>query len=294
MRTQHEAMTILITGATGTIGRQIARELLDRGASIRAASRDPGKLSALADRGAEVVRVDLDDPATLEPAFAGASAAFVVGPDGPTFGDAYEAIVAAASRAGLGHLLRYSALGADPDASFALARGHGVAETHVKNGDVPWTLLRPTFYQDNLVNFTGDSIRDEGRFYGASGDGAAAFISSADIARVAATVLESPADHAGQTYTLTGPEALTAAEVAALASEILGREIRYVDLPPEQLAAGLRQAGMADWFVDSMLALENVKRQGWAAEVSPAVRDLTGRDPETYRSFLERNRGKLA
>jgi uncharacterized protein YbjT (DUF2867 family) len=288
-------MTILITGATGTIGRQLARELLDRGASIRAASRRPEALADLAERGAETARIDLEDPSTLEPAFAGVDAAFVVGPlGGPDFGDRVAAITAAAGRAGLGHMVRYSALGANPDASFALARAHGIGDQHVKSGDVPYTIIQPTFYQDNLINFAGDTIRGEGAFYGASGDGAAAYISSADIVRVLAAILESPADHVGQTYTLTGPEALTATELASLATEVVGREIRYVDLAPEQFAGALRGAGMPDWIADSMVALEGIKRDGYAAELSPAVRELSGRDPETYRSFLERNRGKLA
>jgi uncharacterized protein YbjT (DUF2867 family) len=288
-------MTILITGATGTIGSQLARELLDRGATIRAVSRNPDALSALAERGAEIARVDLEDPDTLEAAFADIDAAFLVGPqNGPDFGEPVAAVVAAAARAGVGHLVRLSALGADPDSDVTLPRGHGVGEQAVRDGALSWTIVRPTFFQDNLIHYSGDTIRASGQFFGASGDGAAAFVSSADIARVLATVLESPADHAGRTYTLTGPEALTAAELAALATEVVGREIRYVDLPDDQLAAGLREAGMADWFVESMIYLEGIKRAGYAAEVSPAVREVTGRDPETYRAFLERNRGKLA
>ena len=288
-------MTILITGATGTIGSQLARELLDRGVAVRAASRRPEALADLAGRGAEVTHIDLMDPSSLEPAFDGVAAAFLVGPaDEPEFGDRLGPVVAAAARAGVEHLLRYSAFGAGPDAPIALARQHGIAEEHVKAGPIPWTVLRPTFYQDNLITLGGESIPSQGVFFGASGDGATAYVSSADIARVAAAVLENPGPHAGQTYVLTGPEALTALEVAALASEVLGREVRYADLPPETLGAGIRERGLPDWFAEALVALEGVKRAGYAAEVSPAVREITGRDPETYRAFLERNRGKLA
>lgn len=288
-------MTILITGATGTIGSQVASELLDRGASVRVASRRPEALARFAERGAEVTRIDLEDPASLAPALAGVTRAFVVGPQsGPDFGAHIELVVAAAAAAGVEHLLRYSALGADPEAPLALSREHGVAEAHVKAGPIPWTILEPTFYQDNIITFSGDSIRSEGVFYGAAGDGAATYVSSADIARVAAAILEDPAPHAGATYVLTGPEALSSAALAALATEVLGREIRYVDLPPETLGAGMRGAGLPGWLADALVGLEAVKRDGYAAAVSPAVREITGRDPESYRTFLERNRGKLA
>lgn len=288
-------MTILITGATGNIGGQLARELLDRGEKIRAASRRPKTLSALSELGAEVVRLDLEDPTTHDAAFAGVERMFLVGPQGgPDFGAQVGPVLAAASRAGVKHVLRYSALGADPDAGFALAREHGIAEQLVKDSGIGWTLLGPTFYQDNLINFAGDSIRGQSTWYGASGTGKTAYVSSADIARTAATILENPDAHAGNKYTLTGPEAVTDAELAGLATEVLGREISYVDLPADKLAAGMREHGMPEWMVESMVALEGIKRDGYAAEISSDIRDVTGHEPETYRSFLERNRGKLA
>jgi uncharacterized protein YbjT (DUF2867 family) len=286
--------TTLITGATGTVGGALARELLDRGDRIKIGVRDPARAEALTRRGAEAVTLDLDRPDRLGPALAGVDQLFLVGPTSEGFGETVGAVARAARDAGVGTVVRISALGADPDGSFPLARQHGVADRLLADSGVDYVVLAPTFFQDNLIKFAADSIRSDGAFYGASAGGKTAYVSSADIARAAAAILTDPAPHLGKTYTLTGPEALTDDEVAALASEVLGTAIRYRNVTPEALADGMRRAGTPDWIVDSMVALENVKAQGWAAAVSPAVESITGRAPESYRSFLDRNRGKLA
>lgn len=288
-------MTTLITGATGTVGNQVARLLLDAGQSVRVGTRKPEAAADLRKRGAEVVQMDLEQPATLSAAFHNVDRLFLVGPQAdPEFGAHVKPIVQAARAAGIGFVLRLSALGADADGSFTLAVQHGRAEKHVIDSGIAWTILQPTFFQDNLINFGGDGIRNHGSVFGASGDGKVSYISSADIARVSAAILTDPSGHVGQRYVLTGGEALSSAELAQLTSDVLGKPITYVDLPEAQLAAGMRQTGMPDWFIDSFIALEGIKRAGYAEAVSPAVEQITGRAPESYRAFLERNRGKLA
>jgi uncharacterized protein YbjT (DUF2867 family) len=288
--------TILITGATGNIGSQLARELLagaEKDVEIRVATREPARLADLEARGAAVVRLDLDDDESVAAALAGVDRLFLVGPAGERFGDRVGTIAGLAAAAGVEHLVRLSGLGANPEAAFPLAREHGSADRHLAGAEIGWTILRPTFFQDNVINFGGATIQDHGAFYGASGAGKAAYISSADIARVAAAVLLDPAAHRGQILELTGPSAVAAADIAAVLTEVIGREIRYVDLDPAALTASLGEAGMPAWLVESLVGLEEVKRRGWAEAARPAVKEITGREPESLRDFLVRNRSRL-
>ncbi|HMR07524.1 MAG TPA: SDR family oxidoreductase [Polyangiaceae bacterium] len=287
--------TTLITGATGTIGNQVARELLKRGGlTVRVGTRQPEAAADLQRIGAEVVRLDLDAADTLAEAFAGVDRVFLVGPQSSQdFGERVGAVVAAAKQANIKFVLRLSALGAAVDSGFIMARQHGVAEKHVAESNIPWSILQPTFFQDNLLKFQGQAIAGQGAFYGASGEGKTAYVSSADIARSAAAILLDPVKHAAKRYVLTGPEAISDAELAKLVSDVIRKAVNYIDLPPEKLGASMREQGMPDWIVESMLALEAVKANGYAADVSAAVEQITGRAPETYRSFLERNRTRF-
>lgn len=291
--TNHANDTILVTGATGTVGAQVAHLLLDRGARVRVGVRTPAAAAELGRRGAEVVALDLEDDASVRAALAGVGRALLLSPFVERFHATAVRNIEAARAAGVDHVVRISALGADPDGALEIAQWHGAADRALAHSGVGFTVLQPTFFQDNLIKFHADSVRRDGAFYGASAGGATAYISSADIAASAAAVLLAPAAHAGATYVLTGGEAVTDARVAELATAAIGKPVRYVDLPGEQLAEGMRSNGAPGWLVDALVGLEAVKAAGWAAEATPAVRELTGRAPEAYASFLARNADRL-
>lgn len=282
---------ILITGATGTIGGQVARRLTAQGRHVAVASRRPEQLADLvadSDGLAEARRLDLEDPATFD-AFDGIHTLFLLGPIGPDFGERVAVAVKAAAKAGVQHVVRYSALGANPEASSVLARQHGLADRAVADSGMDWTILQPTFYQDNFLNFQGEAIRRTDAFYGASGEGRSAYVASADLADVAAQILREPAAHASQRYVLTGPEALTDTEVADRLSKAIDHTVRYVDVGDESVGQSLRDQGAAPWFADSMVVLEQVKRNGWAAEVSPTVEKILGRPARPIEAFFQAN-----
>ncbi|WP_428265562.1 SDR family oxidoreductase [Haliangium sp.] len=280
----------LVTGATGTVGSHVVRALRANGLDVRAGARDPQKLTDLAGLGAETVRLDFDQPATLAEAFAGVTRVFLLTPFVEDDRPLVQAGLAAAKEAGVEFVLRMSAAGADPNAEAELPKHHGQNEEAVKSSGLAWAIIRPNFFQDNYVNYNAASIKAQGAFYGAGGDGKVSYVSAADIAAAAAAILADPAAHGAQTYVLTGPEALSDGDGATLLSELLGRKVEFVNLSSDDLGAGLRSQGMPAWQVASLQYLENVKAQGWAAAVSPAVEQLTGRAPETMRAFLERNR----
>lgn len=287
-------MKILVTGANGTVGKQTVAELRRRGADVRAGVHSPERAGALRDAGATVVALDFEDAASVGAAFEGIDRALVILPFAPTIPAHGRAAARAAKAAGTSHVVRMSAVGASPDAPLELARWHAAADATFEEAGVAWTVLQPTFFQDNLLKFHTGTLRTDGAFYGASGGGATSYISSADIARVAAEVLLSADNHQNETHLLTGGEALTDEQVAEQASKAFGRQIRYIDLPAAKLAEGMRSNGAPEWMVEGLVGLEGVKSAGYAAGVTTSVEQITGRQPERYADFLARHRDALS
>ncbi len=284
---------ILITGATGTIGQQAVKALRERGEAVRAAVRSPEKARALGELGAELTRFDFLDAATYEAALAGVDRVLLVSPFVEDFVPAVQRFVTAAAAAGVRFILRLSALGADPSAPLAVGRKHGLADQVLRDSGVPWAVIQPTFFMDNFFKFHAETIRHQGAFYGASGAQPVSYISSRDIAEVAAEILRAPAKHASQTYVLTGPEALRDDDIAGRIAQQLGRAVSYVDVTPEQLSQGAQAQGSPAWLAEALAGLENVKRQGWASAISPAVQQLLGREGERFDAFLTRNQARF-
>lgn len=278
---------VLITGATGTVGREIVRALAGRSVEVLVGTRDP---SQAAPAGARLVKLDWADPSTFAPALAGVDSLFLLTPFIEDFETPARALLAAAKAAGVSFVLKLSASGVSEDGPFEGSRQHARLERAIAESGVGWAVLRPTFFMSNPLHFQRDSVLRDGAFYGASGGQRIAYVSPADIGATAAAILVSPAEHRGRTYQLTGPEALTDEEVARQHEIALGRPVRFVDLPLESYAAGLAQQGMPGWVVQAMSALEGVKRNGWAAATSPDVAAVLGRSPETLASWLGRTK----
>ncbi|MFN3198289.1 MAG: SDR family oxidoreductase [Bradymonadia bacterium] len=284
----------LVFSSTGTVGNQIARQLLESEARVRVAVRNTERAADLAALGAEVVEADLSDRQSLTAAFEGVDRVALVTPYVQQQLDMVRNAVAAAQAAEVELLVRMSAAGADPEAEGALPRSHGLAEQAVKESGRPYVLVRPTFFQDNFVNYSAGSIKAQGAWYGASAGQATAYVSTADIAEVIVRVLRAPELYAGQTLELTGPEAHTEAEIAQWISEVAGYDVGYVDLSPEQLRDGMVAQQVPEWMADDMVGLERVKAAGWASQVSPDVERVLGRPGHGLKTFIEASRAAFA
>ncbi|TDC75658.1 NmrA family NAD(P)-binding protein [Streptomyces hainanensis] len=277
---------ILVTGATGTIGRHLVGILGEMGAPFRALVRDEAGGRAL---GCEFVVGDLDEPASVVAALDGVDrlllnsggALPVAGPQ-PMVRQQTAAIDAAAA-AGMSHLVKVSAWRPAPEAKLSV-RAHWEIEQHLASSDVPWSLLRPTGYMQNF--FTGEGgFAAADAVSGPYGAGRVAYIDARDIAACAAALLTGAhgtggTGGTGRAYPLTGPEALTHAEIAAK----LG--VPFHDQPPAEAATQLRARGLPDWFVDDLLWLYADLAAGNLSEVTTTVHDLTGRPPRTFDAFL--------
>lgn len=274
---------ILVIGATGTIGQHIVDGLRAQGAPVRVLARQPEKAR---DRfpGVEVAAGDLDRPETLEAAMRGVERIFLL--TAPTAQQATQVdhVLQAAKRAGVRHVVRLSAMGAAADAHIGFSRDHFAAEQAIKQSGLAWTILQPTGFMDNFLG-SAHTIATQGTIYAPVGDGAVAFVDARDIADVAVAALTSPG-HEGKTYALTGPAAVTHAQAARVIGEAIGKEVRYVDVPPEAAKDGMVKAGMPPAFADDLVALYDVYKKGYAATATGEVEKVTGKPARSFETFV--------
>ena len=275
---------ILITGATGTTGREVVEELRRLGAKdVRALVRDPARADFIREAGFETVVGDFDRPETLDAALEGVERALLLTPPSMQTFEQQRVFIEAAARAGVRHVVKFSAFGADAGAPEGFGKWHGQAEDLLKASGLAWTMLRPNFFMQNLLG-QAKQIASDGIIAQAVGDGRASFIDTRDIAAVAARTLTEEG-HAGQTYVLTGPEALSYTEVAAKLSEATGREIKYVPVSPAQFRETALAAGLPEWLVSGLERLNELFVSGEAAEVTDAVRRVGRKEPTTFDQF---------
>lgn len=276
---------ILVTGATGTVGKEVVKQLSSTGEKIRVMVRNVEKAAPLKGPGVEVVQGDFGKPDTLASAVKGVEKVFLLSSADPRQVELQGNVLKAAKSAGVKHLVKLSALGARPDSSVALARGHYQTEKQIQDSGIPYTHLQPHFFMQNLLMFA-DSIKRQGAFYAPMKQGKISLVDVRDIAAVAARVLTEKG-HERKTYAITGPEALSFGELAEKFSRVLGRKVAYVDVPPEDAKKGMLGAGMPEWLVDDLLALYGIFSAGHAAVVSKAVEEVTKKPARTFDQFAK-------
>lgn len=282
---------IFLTGASGTVGSPLLARLTQRGLATRALAHSPAGREQIEAAGAEAVDGDLDAPNTLEHAMAGCDHMFLLSPPHPDQPTREKAAIDAAERAGVSHVVAVSFIGADSASPVDFGRWHGDIDQHLVESGLDYTILRPAgFMQTHLLPV--DTIRDQGRWFGMTGDGAAGWIDADDIAAVALEALTTPG-HAAASYDLTGPAAVSMPEATAVLAEVIDRSVAYVDLPSDQFRANLVGAGVPEWIAESLVRLYSTIRAGQAATVTTTVQEVTGRPPRSYRQFVEANRGML-
>jgi len=272
---------IVVSGATGRLGGRVAARLAEAGIGQRLLVRDRSRAPELP--GAEVAEAEFGDAAAVREALAGAETVLMVSAaETPDRVERHQAFVDAAVAAGVGRLVYTSFLGAAPDAVFTLARDHWATEEHIRASGLPFTFLRDSLYADFLPFMVGE----DGVIRGPAGDGRAAVVAQDDIADAATAVLRDAARHAGQTYDLTGPEALTFAEMAATVAEATGREVRFQDETLAEAYASRASYGAPNWQVDAWVSTYTAVAAGELATVSPAIEELTGRPATSLAALL--------
>jgi uncharacterized protein YbjT (DUF2867 family) len=274
---------ILVVGATGTNGREVVTRLAAAGRRVRALVRSPAKFADLRLPNVEVVPGDLDDPASLDAALNGVDRAFIVTAVDQRAVQWCRSFFAAARRAGAPHVVKFSGLGAAESAAAAILRQHGETDQALKDSGLPHTILRPNSFYQNML-WSAGTIKDHGAFYLPMRDARQGLVDVRDIAAVAAAVLTSQG-HEGRTYDITGPEALSYHDVAAQLSKVLGRPIRYVDVPPAAAEESMLKAGMPAWNAAAVAELYGAFAAGQFADTTDVVAKVTGRPPLSFEQF---------
>jgi NAD(P)H dehydrogenase (quinone) len=265
--------TIFVTGASGKLGRAIIENLL--GAQkvaptrIVAGTRNPDKLAELAAKGIRIVKADFDDAAGLEAAFADAGTVLVISTDAldgaGTRLRQHKAAIAAATKAGVKRIA-YTSLPNAENSKVSFAPDHFGSEQAVKATGLPYLIFRNNWYVENLFMSLPQALKS-GQWFTSAGDGRTSHVSRDDQAAAIAAALANP-PATSTTYTLTGDEALTNAEIAALASEITGKPVQVVNLTDEQLAGGIKAAGVPETAIPTIVSFDTAAREGNLATVT--------------------------
>ena len=288
--------TLLVTGASGQLGRRVIELLLEKNAGrIVAVTRDPTKLKDLAARGVDVRRGDFDDAESLPAAFAGVDRALLISTDNLLRPGGrkqhHREAVAAVVTAGVRHLVYTSCPAPHPDPTFLVADDHYWTEQAIAASPVGWTMLRNNIYAE--IALAGLlQAGASGKLFTATMGGARSYVTREDCARAAAAALADSFD--GQRILdVTGPAPVTHAELAAMASTISGHAITAVDIGLDAMRQGMVKAGLPEALADAYLGFDRDTAQGYYAVVTPMVETLTGKAPTALGTFLEQNQAAL-
>lgn len=271
---------ILVTGATGNVGSEIARQLIARDAAFRIYVRDAEKAAAMigAD-GYQTALGDFSDEAAFASALEGVDAVYMVTNQSDAFKADLQRMVQQVQKAGVGRFVMLSAEG-DPDSDIFFVRRTGELEAIVRDTDLDWTFLRPDWFMQNFAGFVA-----AGMVAFPDGPGKTSFVDVRDVAEVAIKAL-TEAGHSGRTYRLTGPDAMTFAGAAARISAELGREVPFVGITPEQMRDGLIAQGAEAWYADMNAEMTFAVRMGMSFSPSNDVEFLLGRKPRPLETYV--------
>jgi uncharacterized protein YbjT (DUF2867 family) len=276
---------LLVTGATGMFGSRVARQSAARGARVRALVHSPEKAREVEDDGIEPVVGDLDRPDTLARALEGVERVFLVTPLDDRIAARETGLIEAARAAGVGHVVKLH--GAVRHRGDPLDRQHQAALQALKESGLQWTIFSPQTVMETNLLAQADAVRATGALWGCAGDGRVAMVAADDCGR-AGGVVTTTDGHAGREYAITGPEALTFAEVAERMTRALGRDIAYSDLAEEDFKAALLEQGMTEERAElGVLVHFRAFRRGDADLVTDDYQRLVGRPPTTLDAWLE-------
>lgn len=282
--------TITITGATGEVGGKTLRMLEDLGASVRAVARRPEQVAHFAQQGTTAVLSSLDDVDTLTTAFAGSDQVFLITAGGPQQAVHGRNAVQAAKNAGVRAITHLSTADANPESTVPWARAPWHTDQLIKISGLEWTILRPSAFMQNLTQFAAPI--KWGFFPQTTRRGAVAWTDTADIARVASTLLRD-GTHTGDEPVITGPELLTSPQVASTFGAVLCRQVRYLPLPSRVFAAAIRFGGADAWTAEGLRQqFAHVVRHGLdhANAHTDDVRRLTGQPATSLATWIYENR----
>lgn len=273
---------ILVTGASGNVGKNVVRLLSQQGVEVKATSRNPEQQKDL--QGVEWVRWSFEGDASS--IMENVSSVVLISPAHRDMVIHQKNVVDASKKAGVRKITKLSGLGAGPDAPIRLPASHYEIEQYVESAIPNHSFIRPNLFMQVLLG-SADTIKRDGQIYAPAGKGKISFIDAEDVAKV---MVSEVMKDGSSVVEITGPESLDYEEVATIIGEVLQRPIQYTDVSPEEARAAMLGAGMDKWLTEAFLELFEIYRQGLGASVlANRVRDLTGLEASTFKSFASRS-----
>ena len=290
--TKKNLSTILVTGATGTVGSEVVKQLVSSSTDqivIRAGVHSENKADKFKKyKTVEIVSIDYDKPETIANALNNVDKLFLLTPPSVEMVDTTSRLVKEAKKNCVKFIVKLSAMGADLEPGFTGGRLHRQAEEIIEESGIPYISLRPNAFMQNFVNRSGQTIKNQNAFYFPAGDAKISFVDVRDVAAVAAEVLtKNGSQDLNKVYDITGPEALSHSQVAEELSESTGRNISYIDISEEDARRGMKKVGMGDWFIQNAMELYNIYKAGYASETTTVVEQITGRKPISFSQFAK-------
>jgi uncharacterized protein YbjT (DUF2867 family) len=292
VRRSENKQTILVTGATGNIGKEVIKQLsarADPNILVKAAVRSPNESINVQGRNVELVEANYDNRQSLDSALSGTDNLFVLTPTHPKLVEFTSNLVNAATKRSTGgpikHIVKLSHIRADDDPKIEITRLHREAEKIIEESGIPFTFLRPNFFMQNFLVY-GQRINDQIAFYVPAGDGKVSFVDVRDIASVAVKALTENSDqHVGKMYDLTGPSSLTYQQAVEILSKESQKKMSYTNISDDAAREAMKKLGMADWHINVVIELFNFSRAGYLSAISPVVEDVTGKNPISISQF---------
>jgi uncharacterized protein YbjT (DUF2867 family) len=278
---------VLVTGASGTVGSEVVKQLSRNGHAvhIKAAVHSIENIKKVKGNDkAESVQIDYNKPETLAAALKGVDKLFLVTPETLNAPELVSNLVTEAKKAGIRYIVRLSAMG---ESSIASVRLHLEGEKIIEESGIPFTILRPNTFMQFFVNFYGPTIKNNNAFYGSVEDANVSFIDIRDIAAIVVKTLTDNDKHNGKVYTITGPEALSHYQVAEILSNATTKKINYVDIPEKEFQRRKKEIGLNDWWLNLMIEAFYSFRKGYHSQVTSTVEEITGNKPIPFSQFAK-------
>ena len=287
MNIRKKQETVLVTGASGTVGSEVVKQLSRNGHAvhIKAAAHSIENIKKVKGNDkAESVQIDYNKPETLAAALKGVDKLFLVTPETLNAPELVSNLVTEAKKAEIRYIVRLSAMG---ESSIASVRLHLEGEKIIEESGIPFTILRPNTFMQFFVNFYGPTIKNNNAFYGSVEDANVSFIDIRDIAAIVVKTLTDNDKHNGKVYTITGPEALSHYQVAEILSNATTKKINYVDIPEKEFQRRKKEIGLNDWWLNLMIEAFYSFRKGYHSQVSSTVEEITGNKPIPFSQFAK-------
>lgn len=277
---------ILVTGAGGTVGGEVLKQLRAGGVPVRGAFNNPKKAAVARAQGIDTVGLDYTDRSSIAAALQGVDKIFLIVATLPKQWELEKNVAEESRKAGVKHIVKLSVLDCDKE-DYIFGRWHRAGERAIETVGLPHTFLRPTGFMQNFVNFSAATIKGQGAIY-APDEAPHTAVDVRDIAAVAVKALTGTG-HDGKIYDLTGPAVLTNSEAAKTIADAIGKPVKFVPISWDAYRQGALGAGIPEFYADALVDLDQYYARGKATRVSDDIQKVTGGKPHSFEQFVRDN-----